>query len=403
MSPYNSVSVSALESLADFIFKKKDVILDEWMKTVKRSNQKSPLSSFSHKKFLNDLPLFLVEFRNELRFEKSYVSQIAKQHGEQRWEHGIDLRELNYEWRVLHLLLMECIYESRESISINHSSLHEAQRRLAKLIHKGIRLSTERYFKLRMLEAEGQLQDLQSVVDEHDELMAQRGRSLQGASHDMKGSMHVLRMSIQLLSRKEFDSETEDLIKRLSMAADGLHQLLKNLIDLSRLEAGGEELEIERFDAAELLQSLCNSLETMADQKNLKLRTKGPSSLTVRGDRLKIQRVVQNLLLNSLKYTEEGFIEVTWERMPDENWQVIVSDTGPGFGSSKEFLHKQYETKATDMNNSTDIKMHSEGIGLMIVRRLCNIMDAVLEMESEPGEGTVFTINFPADYPDHPE
>jgi signal transduction histidine kinase len=88
--------------------------------------------------------------------------------------------------------------------------------------------------------------------------------------------------------------------------------MLSELTDLALLEAGQESVTIQPFDATELLRELVASAQSVATQKGLVLRADGPASLPVKSDAVKLQRIVQNLLVNAIQYTPKGMISVSW-------------------------------------------------------------------------------------------
>ena len=142
-------------------------------------------------------------------------------------------------------------------------------------------------------------------------------------------------------------------------------------------------------------------------------------------DRAKVQRIAQNLLLNALKYTERGGVKVMWAPVAGgtiSRWQLCVQDTGPGLSDGSVTPMAQALKEATDEihdapgNADTgsvaepaptlkaqsahrpEYKMPGEGIGLSIVKRLCDLLDANIELETEPGKGSTFRITFPLQY-----
>ena len=88
--------------------------------------------------------------------------------------------------------------------------------------------------------------------------------------------------------------------------------MLNDVMDLARLEAGQEQRSVEPFDAAVLLRELCEGLQPLAGERGLLLKAVGPTTFPVEGDTVKTRRIVQNLLLNALKYTQEGGVTATW-------------------------------------------------------------------------------------------
>jgi signal transduction histidine kinase len=202
-------------------------------------------------------------------------------------------------------------------------------------------------------------------------------------------------------------------------------------MDQARLEAGHERRQITHFDVSYLLKEFCDTTRPLAAEKGLFLVAKGAVPLMVDGDPAKIQRIVQNLVLNALKVTERGGIKVTWEAGEDERrpqWMLCVQDTGPGFKRGSATPLERVLKRATDeaheveqrnvapseaspnadsaptlASQTTTSRIQvpaGEGIGLSIVKRLCEMLDASLELESSEGEGTTFRIVFPRGYVD---
>jgi signal transduction histidine kinase len=181
-------------------------------------------------------------------------------------------------------------------------------------------------------------------------------------------------------------------------------------MQLARLEAGQERREIISFDAAALISDLCQLKLPLARERNLYLNTEGPAQLLVSGDSGKVRRLTQNLLLNALKYTMTGGVTVNWGE-EKENWWLMVKDTGPGImagpgapmlmglkeatASAREADEKVAEAKgevshvltSPESTSSSSRPPHmqaGEGIGLSIVKRLCELLDASLEIASSP-------------------
>jgi len=209
-----------------------------------------------------------------------------------------------------------------------------------------------------------------------------------------------------------------------------LHSLLEDVMDLARLQAGHEHRQVKAFDAAPLLRDLCERMQPLAEERGLFLKMEGPSKLPVEGDAVKTQRIAQNLLFNALKYTPSGGVTVSWgdSRQNDAHrWMLCVEDTGPGFhagpgapmagalGDATEEARQVEETARTGIKGTAtpaeapasdaapvdDRPVHQEGgegIGLSIVKRLCELLDATIEMDSVPGEGTSLRIVFPRHY-----
>jgi signal transduction histidine kinase len=215
----------------------------------------------------------------------------------------------------------------------------------------------------------------------------------------------------------------------LERSVSSLRALLGDLLDLGRLEAGQEQRNIVSFDAAPVLKEFCETMRVLALQRNLFLKTDGPPTLPVTGDPTKVRRIVQNLILNALKVTERGGVLVTWQARDfrgTPQWLLCVQDTGPGLDSAHAAPFEQALKQAT--SESHDVERRAglagneeasaegaptltsksthrsgydtggEGLGLSIVKRLCELLDASMELETTAGSGTTFRIVFPRDY-----
>ena len=204
-----------------------------------------------------------------------------------------------------------------------------------------------------------------------------------------------------------------------------LHHLLDDMTSLARLQAGREARQIEPLDVTPILQSLCEGIRPLAGQRGLYLKCEGPAGFAADGDAVKIRRIAQNLILNAVKYTHHGGITVTWgdSRADDpKRWILEVMDTGPGFhtdsGKPLAAALEKRDSRPSQGTTSGEREPASiggnlsvggtdtsslrgapgEGVGLSIVKRLCEMLDATIEMQSVAEVGTSFRIFFPRRY-----
>jgi signal transduction histidine kinase len=216
-------------------------------------------------------------------------------------------------------------------------------------------------------------------------------------------------------------------LEMLERGVVSLHALLDDLTMQARLDAGQETRDIRPFDVSKALHELCALGEVAATERGLFLHCAGPERLLVEGDEVKVRRIAQNLLQNALMYTDKGGINVTWEQLkePPKRWVMCVQDTGPGLATSAaaplaaaiEAATRDTLAAQGDFHESGDpaavqrpaptmrslspvpAQLHGEGVGLSIVKRLCELLDAAIELQTEPGKGTTFRVTFPCKYP----
>jgi signal transduction histidine kinase len=208
-----------------------------------------------------------------------------------------------------------------------------------------------------------------------------------------------------------------------------LRHLLNDVTGLARLQGGQEHRSVERMDAAAVLRDVCEGLQVYAQERNLYLRFEGPA-LWVESDPVKTRRITQNLVINAIKYTRQGGVTVSWGARNGgdaERWFLQVEDTGPGFhaGPGSQLAGALKEATAQARQIATDATLgevthadgaladapqrddrHAvrqtagEGLGLSIVKRLCELLDATVELESKIDVGTTFRILLPRQYAD---
>jgi signal transduction histidine kinase len=250
------------------------------------------------------------------------------------------------------------------------------------------------------------------------------------AAHDLRGNLGVVVNATAGLNLTAGSGQVrEDFLRILNQNVSSLHSLLEDVTSLARLQAGHERRQVKSFDAAVLLAELCERMQPLVAGRDLQLHGEGPATLAVEGDAVKVQRIAQNLLLNAIKYTSRGDVTVSWgdsRRNDTQRWMLCVQDTGPGLHSAAGAPMAEALEEATDEARHVEVfartgdREHDqpeielvaaagsdfspmranrgEGIGLSIVKRLCELLDATIEMESTPGEGTTLRVLFPRQY-----
>jgi len=429
-------------ALAAYMRQSREKLLAAWRQRVEHDPELTTANSITRSQFTDSIPRVLDAFEQALRADDAIREtradmeqrEGASEHGLHRWQQGYDLRETLREWAHLH----QCILAELEAYSEAASGLapevmRRAREALVRLCGEGACESAARYNRLQQAEAAGRMRDLESAVKQLRALEKERADLLRQAAHDLRGSVGVITNATAVLARTTSEQLRTDFFRVLDRAISSTQSLLGDLIDLNRLEAGQDRVQITAFDASTVLRDMSESLRAEATGRNLFLKVEGPGSLLVRGDRVKLQRIVQNLVLNALKATEVGGVQLIWQEMPDgTRWILTVEDTGPGLRGThatpltramREATDQAHESEATQhvhdapaesVNQTTvpgsptrnDVRNEpaaggtreaGEGIGLSIVKRLCELLGAAIELEAEPGRGTRFRLTFPTD------
>lgn len=288
--------------------------------------------------------------------------------------------------------------------------------------------SVGQYAGLQRVDASARLRALEDALQELTSLEGQRAQAWREATHDLRGNLSIVNNVANVLQSAGSRAPPLQIsLRMLERSVASLRALLDDLTTQARLDAGREQRELRQFDAGQELAELCASSQSIAAAHGLFLKAEGPPSLLVEGDRVKTWRIAQNLLLNALHYTKHGGVKVMWEEAGSgaERWVLCVQDTGPGLGTDASAPlsvaldaatrdTQKIEKRAVEAGVSADagheaptfasrsppgVDPPGEGIGLAIVKRLCELLDASLELQSEPGQGTTFRVTFPSVYP----
>mgnify|MGYP001792021084 FL=1 len=179
-----------------------------------------------------------------------------------------------------------------------------------------------------------------------------RAEAWRTAAHDLRGSVTVVKGAATLLH----DSDAQPALRgevadMLSKSVTSLHDMLNDLLSLARLEAGHEQRELTTFDAAALLRDFCIASQTAASERGLYLKMAGPESMPVQGDRTKVLRIVQNLLLNAVQYNQRGGVTVNWgldNGRDTDRWTFTVQDHGRGIDENRDRTIAAEHNKATE-------------------------------------------------------
>jgi signal transduction histidine kinase len=260
--------------------------------------------------------------------------------------------------------------------------------RAANLALQESEASLERKVAERTAELEVSRQQLAQARDIAVDANMAKSRFLATASHDLRQPIHALRLFAEALGDGDDPERMRGLAARIRDSADSLTGMFDELLDLSRLEAGAVEARPIDFPLGPLLEQLGAELAPEASAKGLRLRIV-PSAAVVRSDPLLLRRILQNLLVNALRYTERGGVLAGCRRR-GRQLRIEVWDTGPGIPESKRAEIFREFTQLDQARRSEGL-----GLGLAIVDRLARLLDCRVEVHSVVGKGAVFRVSVP--------
>jgi signal transduction histidine kinase len=194
----------------------------------------------------------------------------------------------------------------------------------------------------------------------------------------------------------EMPQQTRRQVERIRSASDGLLHLVEEVLSFSRIEAGKEELRISPVDASALLRECAALVEAMAAQKSLTLTLDVPEEpIKLVSDERKIRQIITNLLSNAIKFTEQGTIVVS-ARRDDREVCLAVEDTGIGIPA--QHLERIFDP-FWQVEQSATRRFGGTGLGLGVARKLARLLEGRLEVKSEVGKGSRFTLALPLRVP----
>jgi signal transduction histidine kinase len=423
-----STSAAELAALGQFLHERQAALLEAWRALLRGDPAMTSSRVLTGPEINDHMPMLLALYGRRLAgmaeaYDGQAVPHGGEAHGLHRWQQGYDLREVSNELGRLN----ECMVAELEAYAAARPQLSagvmaEARRRWAALLTEASCASTAQFHRLQQLEAAGHIDELDGALDDLLELERMRAELWQQAAHDLRGNVAVVaNATAGLASGGLPGSARESFLKLLQRNVSALNHLLNDITSLARLQAGEEHRQVSPFDAALLLRELCLAMAGLAEQRGLSLAFHGPERLPVEGDAVKLRRIVQNLILNALAYTRQGGVQLRCEGPhagDDQRWLLTLHDTGPGLQTRSEAPIAAALEQATALKQDAAATQDAaapaaapavarphasrtpggEGLGLSIVKRLCDLLDATVEVESLPGQGTTFRIRFPLGY-----
>ena len=218
-----------------------------------------------------------------------------------------------------------------------------------------------------------------------------RTRFLAAISHDVLQPLHAARLFASALHDSGHPAEQAHLATRIDASLRAAEELLDGLLDVSRLDAGVLQPHLSDFDAVELLQELHAQYAPTAAQRGLSLKVHAPRSLPVRSDRRLLRRALQNFIGNAMRYTQLGGVLLTARRR-EHDALLQVWDTGPGIPAIH--LHQIFE-EFHRFDQPGERGERGLGLGLSICQSISNVLGHPLDVRSQVGHGSVFSIRVP--------
>jgi signal transduction histidine kinase/HAMP domain-containing protein len=221
---------------------------------------------------------------------------------------------------------------------------------------------------------------------------------LSNMSHELRTPLNSVIALTGVLGHRLAEKIPEEEYSYLEVIErNGKHllSLINDILDISRIEAGHEEVEITTFNPCNLVNEVVSMVEPLSRQKDIGLTKElGDCKGSISSDAGKCRHILLNLIGNAVKFTEKGEVGIKI-RQCGEEITITVTDTGVGIeGRHLEHIFDEFR----QADGSTSRKFGGTGLGLAIARKYANLLKGTISVESEPGKGSVFTLTLPLQY-----
>ncbi len=242
---------------------------------------------------------------------------------------------------------------------------------------------------------EAELERLLSRAEAADRV---KSEFLANMSHEIRTPMNGVLGMAELLAKTNLDTRQKTFIDIIAKSGNALVTIINDILDFSKIDAGQMTLRRTTFDLVEAIEDVTTLLSSRAAEKNIELLVRAAPDLpsAVIGDAGRFRQIIANLVGNAIKFTERGHVLVDFGFTPGAEDEIMarirVEDTGIGIPGDK--LDSIFD-KFSQIDTSSTRRHEGTGLGLAITAGLVDLFGGYLEVDSEPGEGSVFTVNLP--------
>lgn len=237
---------------------------------------------------------------------------------------------------------------------------------------------------------------IEKVATEAQHANQAKTRFLFNMSHDIRTPMNAILGYNQLLKENLTDPKLLDYQKKIEQSGKLLLSIINNVLDMARIESGKMEIDENVDRMGDILEEICGVFESVAKEKNIEIKSEiCVTHKNVLCDGTKVREIVINLVSNALKYTPDGgIVTIKVQELPGDKEGYVkikteVADTG--IGMSKDYIPTIFDSFSRE-RNTTIGKISGTGLGMSIVKRMVDMMGGTIEVNSELGKGSCFTV-----------
>lgn len=278
--------------------------------------------------------------------------------------------------------------EQQQQLEESNSNMQEQQQQLK---------ISEQNLKLQNRQLEETKREIEKKAEELRKSGAYKSEFLANMSHELRTPLNSIILLSSLLKRNSKNILDKDQLKKASTIYESGNELLRlinDILDLSKVESGKMELIVDTFESSTFLEQMKEVFDFTAKDKGLEFNIIDEYNGSIHSDKDRISQIVRNLISNAFKFTKDGSVtlKISPSKHSDKDVEFSVVDTGIGIPKEKqEEIFKAF----TQVDGSTSRKYGGTGLGLSISKELAKLLGGTINLTSDEGKGSTFSINIP--------
>jgi signal transduction histidine kinase len=380
-----------------------DTIIQNWIEVVRSDDQLETAKELTYNGVRDSVPMVLQAIVTMLsQSQESDIRTLVEkslEHGTLRAQQGYDAEEIAREYRLLRWVIFEAL--EPELLKASAAEVSRAYRLIDTALDEVIAKCFQTFTQERFQELKDLQNQLQLTNQELTRLVRANQENLSHLAHELKTPLtSIIGYSDLFLRQQQNYSEIKGSvpnighIDRVLNSGRLLLRLINDTLEISRYEAGQIKLQLTAISLPDVLATVVEIIEPLAKAKGLEIAVECHlSDYQVVTDCLRLQQIITNLTSNAIRYTRAGTVTIKSELLPDKYWTVTVSDTG--IGIAPEDCERIFQPYFRADNSLSSGIPDSTGLGLAIVARLVKLLQGKIELVSEVGVGSSFTVIFP--------
>ncbi len=378
-------------------------IIQQWVEAVRRDQKIKSANHLPRSAIQNHIEYVLQALATVLsqhqENETQPIVEASLDHGTLRAEQGFDAAEIAREYSLLRNVIWVIL--EPELLQVSAQEVMRTVRLIDIVLDEAIACCFQSYTQQRLVELERLQNQLTLNNQELTRLVRANQDNLSFLAHELKNPLTsiigysdlFLRQQRQKIEEKDTYGNLEH-IDRVLRNGRLLLRLINDVLEISRYEAGTMKLKLQPTNVRELINNVYEMLEPLAGGKDLQMVVDcDRAPVSVFTDSLRLQQIVTNLISNAIRYTESGTIKIRCTQPGNDQWAIAVSDTGIGIKPEDQarIFDPYFRVSSSNQSYLPD----STGLGLAIVLRLVKLLQGEIDVISQVGVGSTFTVTLP--------